>query len=138
VLLLGGAIYVLQVPQVTIQITGAPATAFIGNVTVDGNATPISGQIPATLNYRGRHVAFNVLPVSGADPAFRVRLDDQETSGAAGVGGWFDARRVVPDIMLRPLDVEESRRLNGQLRNATAAAQPVLLDESPAQEAAPD
>jgi hypothetical protein len=128
VLLLGGAIYVLQVPQVTIQITGAPATAFIGNVTVDGNATPISGQIPATF----------VLPVSGADPAFRVRLDDQETSGAAGVGGWFDARRVVPDIMLRPLDVEESRRLNGQLRNATAAAQPVLLDESPAQEAAPD
>lgn len=126
VLLLGGGIYFLQTPQINIQITGAPGTPFVGNVTVDGSAKLISGEVPVTLKYRARHVAFNVLPAAGVDSAFGVHIDHHEITGATGVGGWFDARRVIPEVKLIPLDAGEFERLAAQYRNISGKLQPAL------------
>lgn len=137
ILLLGAAIYVLQTPEVTIEITGAPATELMGNVVVDGQTQLISGQVPVTLRYRGRHIAFNVLPVSGGDAGFHVRLNDRETDGASGVCGWYDARRVIPNVMVRPLGDMEGQLLARQLGNMSSTETPVV-ESAPTQPDEPE
>ncbi len=135
IVLLGTAIYVLQTPEVTIEITGAPATELMGNVVVDGQTQLISGQVPVTLRYRGRHVGFNVLPVGGGDAGFHVRLNDRETDGASGVCGWYDARRVIPNVMLRPLDSMERQVLLRQFGNISSAEETPVVDSAQARPA---
>jgi hypothetical protein len=135
--LLGTAIYVLQTPEVTIKITGAPTTELMGNVVVDGQTQLISGQVPVTLKYRGRHVGFNVLPVGRSDGELQVHLAGREATGAQGVCGWYDARRVIPNVMVRPLGDMEGQILARQLGNMSSAGTPPV-DPAPERPDEPD
>lgn len=137
ILLLGTAIYVLQKPEVTIEITGTPATELMGNVVVDGQTQLISGHVPVTLRYRGRHVGFNVLPVGRSDGKLQVRLAGREATGARGVCGWYDARRVIPNVMVRPLGEMDAQLLARQLGSMSSTGTPPV-ESAPTQPTEPE
>ena len=117
-LLLVTVYFLVQPRTMTIKIDGPPGTRFLGNVTVDERATLVSGTTPAELTFRGRHLAFNVIPDSASTENFTVILAGQEQSTEYGAGGWYDARSVLPDIKLRALTETESTDLRNQYRRA--------------------
>ena len=113
-LLLSGLVFLVQPRTMTVKVDGPPGTRFIGNVNVDQQTTLVTGVTPAELKFRGRHLAFNVVPDPGSTEGFSVTLAGQEQTSKDGVGGWYDARGLQADVNLRPLaDGEWSDLRNG-------------------------
>lgn len=115
-LLLSGLVFLVQPRTMTINVDGPPGTRFIGNVNVDQQTTLVTGITPAELTFRGRHLAFNVVPDSGSTEGFSVTLAGEEQTAKDGVGGWYDARSLNADVMLRPLTDGEWTDLRNQYR----------------------
>lgn len=118
VVLLVSAYFIFRPRSMVVRVAGPPGTRFVGNVTVDQRSTYVTGTTPAELKFRGRHLAFNVMPLTSGTESFRVALAGEEVSGEFGVGGWNDAREVVPDVDLQPLTEDDWTRLRNQYRRS--------------------
>ncbi len=122
VFVLAGVLYVASPRSIVLEVEGPPGTPFVGNVTLDQTPFPIRGTTPETFTWRARHAAFNVLPAAAPASGFRARLAGHEAEGWHGLGGWYDARGLVPDVGLRPISEGDWTILQSQLN-----PQPVVV-----------
>ncbi len=63
----GVAVLLMKPSALELEVVGPPGTAFVGEITVDGNSQTISGTAPMAFYYPGRQIEYLIIPTNNAD-----------------------------------------------------------------------